>query len=144
MDRLDGLLNEVRLLWHVLVQQGERLLADQPVTLAMRAVLEFLERHGAATVPRIARNRRVSRQHIQVIVNGLLQQRLVRMRENPAHKRSALAELTPRGQAMIAAIRQREAQFLGGLPFKVGGGELKQARRVLRSVRNTLEGKDKS
>ena len=142
MDRLDVLFNEVRLLWHVLVQQGERLLAGQPVTLAMRAVLEFLAGHGAATVPRIARNRRVTRQHIQVIVNALLQQRLVRMRENPAHRRSGLVELTPLGKEKIAAMREREAQHLAGLPFRVGGGELKQARKVLRSVRNTLEGKE--
>jgi DNA-binding MarR family transcriptional regulator len=144
MQRLNALLNEVRLLWHVLVQQGERLLADQPVTLAKRGVLEYLERRGAATVPRIAHSRRVTRQHIQVIVNGLSQQRWVRLRENPAHKRSALVELTPRGQQAIAAIRAREAQFLSGLPFKVSGGDLKQARKVLRSVRNTLEGKDRS
>jgi DNA-binding MarR family transcriptional regulator len=128
----------------VLVQQGERLLGERPVTLAMRAVLEYLERHGAATVPRIAHNRRVTRQHIQVIVNGLSQQRLVRLRENPAHKRSALAELTPHGREAIAAIRAHETQFLSGLPFKVSGGELKQARKVLRSVRNTLEGKHPS
>jgi DNA-binding MarR family transcriptional regulator len=141
MERLESLLDEVRLIWHVLVQLGERLLADQPVTLAMRAVLEFLDRHGGRTVPRIAHSRRVSRQHIQIIVNDLLKGRLVRQRENPAHKRSPLVELTAQGRELIATLRAREAEYLGALPFKVGGGDLKQARKVLRSVRNTLEGK---
>jgi DNA-binding MarR family transcriptional regulator len=144
MNKLEELFDEVRLLWHVLVSQGERLLADQPVTLAMRAVLEYLDRRGAAAVPRIARGRRVTRQHIQIIVNGLLQQRLVRLRENPAHKRSQLVELTPHGQQTIAAIRDQESQFLAGLPIKASGADLKRARKVLRSVRNALEGKEPS
>jgi hypothetical protein len=40
----------------------------------MRAVLEFLSRHGPASVPQIARRRFVTRQHIQALVNGLMEQ----------------------------------------------------------------------
>jgi len=139
MNRIDQVFNEVRLLWHVLVQRGERLLADQPVTLAMRGVLEFVERKGAAAVPGIARSRRVSRQHIQAIVNALLTARLVRLRENPAHRRSALVELTESGRERIAAIRAREARYLEALPLGLSGGDLKQARKVLRALRGALE-----
>jgi DNA-binding MarR family transcriptional regulator len=141
MEQLDSLLNEVRLLWHVLVQTGERLLADQPVTLALRAVLEFLDRNGPATVPGIARSRRVSRQHIQTIVNDLLGKGLVALRDNPAHRRSAHVELTGPGRQLISGIRRLEARFLSEHAFSVADKDLNRARKVLRSVRRTLEGK---
>ena len=48
---VDELLDQVRLLWHVLVQAAERLHEGEPVTLGMRAVMEFLARNGPTTVP---------------------------------------------------------------------------------------------
>src|SRR5512138_3252979 len=98
---LDELLDEVRLLWHVTVRTAERLHEAEPVTVGMRAVLEFLARNGPTAVPEIARSREVTRQHIQALVNGLLELRLVALDENPAHRRSALVRLTPEGQKTI-------------------------------------------
>ena len=45
----------------------------------MRAVLEFLLRNSDSTVPTIARKRHVTRQHIQSLVNPLLEQERFRM-----------------------------------------------------------------
>ena len=54
MDGIEATLDQVRLLWHVLVQAAERLHEDEPVTLGMRGVLEFVARNGATAVPDIA------------------------------------------------------------------------------------------
>ena len=138
---LDELLDQVRLLWHVTVQAGERLHEGEAVTLGMRAVLEFLEANGPRAVPEIARNRAVTRQHIQVLVNGLLELRLVSLDDNPAHQRSSLVRLTPEGAKAIARMRKRERQFLDGLKLSARPEELRRAAAILKAVREALGGR---
>jgi DNA-binding MarR family transcriptional regulator len=138
---LDELLDQVRLLWHVLVQAAERLHEDEPVTLGMRAVMEFLARNGPTAVPDIARGRHVTRQHIQSLVNGLLELRLVALVDNPAHRRSALVRLTPEGQKGIERMKRRERQFFEALELKTRPDELKRAAVVLSAVREALGGR---
>ena len=70
---LRNLTNEVRMLFHSLVEAGDSLHKDEPITMGMRGVLEFLLQEGASTVPDMARERHVTRQHIQALVNGLLE-----------------------------------------------------------------------
>ena len=138
---IDELLDQVRLLWHVTVQAGERLHEGEAVTLGMRAVLEFLEANGPRAVPEIARSRHVTRQHIQVLVNGLLDLRLVSLDDNPAHRRSSLVRLTPVGQKAIARMRKRERHFLDGLELSARPDELRRAAGVLKAVREALGGR---
>jgi DNA-binding MarR family transcriptional regulator len=139
MNALERLLDETRLLWHALSHAGERLHAREPVTLGMRAVLEFLTEHGPATVPHVARSRRVSRQHIQGLVNALLELELVALGENPAHRRSALVRLTSRGKQVIDRMRLHERGLLGRLDLDADEAELGRAARTLQAVREALE-----
>ena len=140
MEPIEELLNQVRLLWHVMVQTAERLHEGESVTLGMRAVLEFLSRNGPTSVPNVARSRQVTRQHIQVLVNRLLEIRLVSLDENPAHQRSALVRLTPQGQKLIDRIMRRERLVLDRLNLKTKPDELRRAAMTLNSVREALEG----
>ena len=117
-EPIDELFDQVRLMWHVMVLTAERLHDEEPVTLGMRAVMEFLARNGPAAVPDIARSRHVTRQHIQALVNELLELRLVSLDENPAHRRSALVRLTPEGKKGIERMKRRERQFFDGLALK--------------------------
>ena len=110
-NEIEALLNEVRLLYHRIVQVGEQLHADESVTLGMRAVLEFLLRNGPTTVPDIARSRSVTRQHIQILVNDLLQQNLAAIEDNPQHKRSSFVTLTKKGERVIRRMRKRESRL---------------------------------
>jgi DNA-binding MarR family transcriptional regulator len=121
-----------------LVQTGERLHANERITIAMRAVLEFLVLRGPATVPQIARGRYVTRQHIQELVNALLERRLVEMADNPAHRRSRLTRLTPLGEETIERIRRREQRIYRKLDLGVRPIDLERAERTLRRVRNVL------
>ena len=141
MEAIEALLDEVRLLWHAMVQSGERLHEKEPVTLGMRAVLEFLALHGPATVPHIARSRHVTRQHIQVLVNALLELDLAALGTNPAHRRSALVRLTSEGQKTIERMRRREQRFFDQIDVGKKADELRRATETLRSVRTALGGR---
>ncbi|MEZ6022407.1 MAG: MarR family transcriptional regulator [Hyphomonadaceae bacterium] len=72
-------------------------------------VLRTLAKDGPQTVPDIARARPVSRQHCQTICNALHEQGLVAFVDNPKHKRSKLVQVTDKGRARFAAMRE---QFL--------------------------------
>ncbi len=139
-SEIENLLNEVRLLYHRIVQVGEQLHVDESVTLGMRAVLEFLLKNGATTVPDIARSRSVTRQHIQSLVNALLEQDLVVLEDNPLHKRSSFATLTKEGERVIRRMRKREDQLYQTTEFGVKRNELKTAARTLEHVRDALKG----
>ena len=121
----EELLDEVRLLFHVGTEAAERLHAEESVGASLRAVLEHLTHHAPTTVPAIARSRRVSRQHIQVLVNELLELGLVRLEDNPAHARSHL--------------RARERVVLGNATARIGSGRMRQAIRTLRDLRTALQ-----
>jgi DNA-binding MarR family transcriptional regulator len=136
---LDQLIDEVRLLWNSLVRSGERLHVDEPITMGMRAVLEYLGRNGPTAVPSIARSRRVSRQHIQAQVNALLDEGCVEFQENPAHKRSALVALSARGRRTLDRMRRREAAALGDAPIEASPAQLEHAAGLLRAVREALD-----
>jgi DNA-binding MarR family transcriptional regulator len=138
---LDELLDQVRLLWHVLVQTTERLHEGELVTLGMRGVLEFLARHGPTAVPEIARSRGVTRQHIQALVNDLLELRLVSLDDNPAHRRSALVRLTAEGQKAFDRMKRRERKFLERLDLEARPDDLRRAATTLSAVRKALGGR---
>lgn len=135
-DPTEALIDEVRLLYQSLVQIGERLHADSNISLGMRAVLEYLDRSGPATVPTMARARRVSRQRIQTLVNGLADKRLVKAAPNPASRRSPLIEVTSQGRATIHGMRGREAAMLN-VPIKAS--TLRDAAKTLAALRLALE-----
>jgi DNA-binding MarR family transcriptional regulator len=138
---MEALLDQVRLLWHVLGQVADRLHEDEQVTLGMRAVLEFLEREGPTAVPEVARSRRVTRQHIQALVNDLLELRLVVLDANPAHRRSALVGLTHEGQEAFRRMKRRERRFFDGLDLKARPSDLRRATETLKAVREAMEGR---
>lgn len=135
----DDVVNEVRLLFHVLVQSGEALHRRESVSMGQRAVLEFLDKNGPHTVPAIARARRVTRQHIQVLVNQLIEDGWVRTTRNEAHKRSSLVTMTAEGANKIGTMRRKEARHYGGLTPRIGRERLAQAAQTLRNLRSAIE-----
>ena len=136
---VETLLNEVRLLYHRMIQVGEQLHAGESVTLGMRAVLEFLLKNGPTTVPDIARSRSVTRQHIQTLVNALLEDDLVVLEDNPLHKRSSFVTLSKDGERAIQRMRKRESQLYEATRFGVKRNELKAAANTLEQMRNALK-----
>jgi DNA-binding MarR family transcriptional regulator len=138
---LEELIDELRLSLHRVTEVGEELHADEPISIGMRGVLEYLLRNSDATVPTIARSRHVSRQLIQTLVNALLEQGLVAPVENPAHRRSALISLTARGEEMIQRMRRRERKFFESLQG-LSQTRITAATRTLKTLRAQLMGDD--
>jgi DNA-binding MarR family transcriptional regulator len=138
VEPIEALLDEVRLLWHVMAKTAARLHKRDGVTVGMRALLELLQRQGPATVPQMARARGVTRQHVQGLVDLLAARRLVRLTDNPAHRRSALVELTPAGERLIGRLLARERKVYARLPPAASAQALGRALATLRTVRQSL------
>lgn len=137
-EALEAVFDEVRRVWNRLVEAGEALHEREPVTLGMRAVLEFLLRTGPITVPALARARHVTRQHIQSLANALLEQKLIQTTGNPAHRRSPLFALTPAGERLIRRMKAREAARLRPLGRRFESSDLRRTAAMLRALREAL------
>ena len=92
-----------------------------------------------ARQPDMARARPVSRQHIQTIVDQLLEKGLVELRDNPAHRKSSLVALTARGRQMMSRIDAREAEVLPTVAARFTSGQLSAARETLQLLQSILE-----
>ena len=93
---------------------------------------------GPSTVPALARARPVSRQHIQVLVNRLLELGLVETRKNPAHERSSLVALTRAGARRFETMHRSEGHALDGAKFPVSEARMNAAAETLRRTREFL------
>jgi DNA-binding MarR family transcriptional regulator len=132
----EQLINEVRLLYQSLIQIGEEIHQGSNISMGMRAVLEYLDRNGAATVPQVARARRVTRQRIQTLVNALLAMNLVENRPNPASRRSPLISLSTTGAATILDMRRREGREMN---VSLSDRKILAATETLSQLRLALE-----
>ena len=108
---VEQITTEVRRLFQLLRALADAVHSEAGLNASMRAVMESLA-GGPRTVPDIAREKSVTRQHIQLIADALLDSHLIELRENPAHRRSPLLVLTRSGKAAFAEIRRREAPLL--------------------------------
>jgi len=103
-------------------------------TAGRRGVLTDLLEEGALTVPEMARRRNVSRQHVQVMVNSLVEDGLVTLEPNPRHKRSRLVTITGQGRKTVRAMLDREAALLRRFPMRATPTEVARASEVLRGI----------
>ena len=125
------------------LKQGVRTKMEVPGELlgAEHVVLSIIERDGALTVPRIARERSTSRQNIQILVDRLASQGRIELVPNPEHKRSALVRLTDKGRTWLAAGDQGQRQTLLELRSLLSEIEIKATVSVLRKIHGLLSGK---
>lgn len=137
---VEELIGETRALFHRLRQAAGEIHGQGAVSAGLRGVMLDLDRNGAQTVPQMARSRPVSRQHIQALVNRLLAAGLAELAPNPAHQRSSLARLTPKGRQTLAAMAQKEAEVWSRLPLGLPKKEIRNATATLRTLRELLEG----
>lgn len=124
----------VRRLFHALSGAAGRAQAEIGITASMRSVLEALYAGGPRTVPRIAREQGVSRQHVQVVVNALLAAGLVESIGNPDHLRSPLLRLSAAGTRAREAVRRREDRLLAETAKRIPEGDLKVTLKTLNAM----------
>ena len=109
------------------------------ISAAERAVLEFLFPDEALSVPEIANRYNVSRQHVQVTVNSLIEKRLVDRRPNPRHKRSGLLCLSPRGKRLFEDVRAQDAKLIEELFAELPAAHLATTLKILKELNLRLE-----
>ena len=135
---IDALIRSVRACFHRLADAGNALHAEDGVTSGMRGVMESLSEGGKQTVPRIARAKTVSRQHIQVLADQLIAAGFATIARNPAHKRSHLIELTREGERVFGAIRAREKTLLKEFAGAMDSASLQTTVETLRHFNGLL------
>lgn len=129
----------IRRVFRAMAATADRYLAESGLSAAERAVMEFLFPEEALSVPDIARRHNVSRQHIQVTVNSLLDKGLARQVDNPRHKRSRLIHLTDAGRATFTRIRRDERRVIDEVFAGIGEADLEATRRTLSTLLHNLE-----
>ena len=138
-ETLTRLIREVRTCFNQLRSLAESLNADLDVNSSMRAIMESLARDVPRTVPDLAKERGTSRQHVQKVINGLLDQDMVKAVENPEHKRSVLYLLTSKGDKVFAEIRQRETAPMRVLSEALSQADIEQTAEVLSRMNHELD-----
>lgn len=124
----------IRRLFRALAQKSDENLQESGISVADRAVMEFLHPDETLSVPEIAERYQVSRQHVQVTVNSLLGAGILVTRVNPRHKRSPLISLTPKGKGMYRTIKVRDTKAVK----KLFSGVPEKDRRVTLKTLQTL------
>jgi len=128
----------VRRLFRALALESNEMLEDLGISVADRAVMEFLYPDRQLSVPAIAAQYQVSRQHVQATVNSLLEAGLVATRENPRHRRSPLIALNASGRKLFDRVSKRETKVIDALFSGIPTRELQHTRQTLQSLLNEL------
>jgi len=128
----------VRRLFRALSQRSSENLESFGISVADRAVLEFLYPNRRLTVPDIAKRYKVSRQHVQATVNSLLEKELIVTRENPKHKRSPHITLKSKGRKMFADILIKDEAVIEELFSDISNRDILITRQTLQSLLNEL------
>jgi len=128
----------IRRLFRAMASKADQYLADLGISAAERAVLEFLYPDTQMTVPQIAERYGVSRQHVQVTVNSLLDKELVSTLENPQHKRSQFIMLNDNGRRLFTTVNVSDEQAINTLFASISDQDRRQTRQTLEILLNTL------
>jgi len=124
----------IRRLFRAMGAQADDYLADTGLSAADRAVMEFLYPEEELSVPDIARRYDVSRQHVQMTVNGLVSKGLVRSIPNPKHKRSRLIRLSSLGRDSFEEIRRSETAVVQHLFAGISDDALNTTQATLTAL----------
>lgn len=108
-EELKKVIIEIRKCCNHLKTLSGQLLGDLGINPSMRGVMESLFAGKRMTVPEIAEQKGVTRQHIQNISNALLAKELIEMTSNSAHRRSQHLMLTAKGQELFGRVRKIES-----------------------------------
>jgi DNA-binding MarR family transcriptional regulator len=129
----------IRRLFRAMSQEADRYLHKSGLTAADRAVMEFLYPDSELTVPAIADRYDVSRQHVQVTVNGLSEKGVLSTKPNPRHKRSQLVFLNSHGRERFSEIRRTEAAIVDRLFADIPDQALETTQRSLEELLKKLK-----
>lgn len=117
---------------------GAKIGASPPAGAGSFGLLRSLSADGPQTVPQLARERQVARQHIQTIANDLARLELVEFAENPAHKRSKLVRITEKGEIELRDLTMRIENAYEEISAGMDAGDINRAVKVLSELRRRI------
>ena len=129
----------IRRLFRALAQKSGENLEAFGISVADRAVMEFLYPEKKLSVPEIAVQYKVSRQHVQATVNSLLAQNLVVTQENPRHKRSPLIMLNEEGRTLFQTVLRKDEETIKVLFSHLAKNDVQITRKTLQSLLTKLD-----
>ena len=125
---------QVRRLFQRMASENDAMHSASGISASKRSILESLARKEPLSVPQMARERSVSRQNVQVIINDLLEEGLVETRDNPAHKRSVLIQRSAAGRQISDDIKAREIAVIADMVTEFDTPELRTTARTLQGM----------
>ncbi|MUL38885.1 MarR family winged helix-turn-helix transcriptional regulator [Gloeocapsopsis dulcis] len=135
---IEDLIVEIVATFFLLRAEGMRIGVVSPSGEGYWSVLRILKMNGAQTVPQIARYRYVPRQSIQKLANEMLEDGVIELVNNPAHKRSKLLRLTPKGDAVFQELSDRIATLSETLAEQGDAAQLQNAVGVVKHLHAQL------
>jgi DNA-binding MarR family transcriptional regulator len=122
-----------------LLASGDRLTKGVGLTSARWQVLGTLRKQPVPIpVAHIARNMGLQRQSVQRTVDLLAREGLVRLVDNPNHRRARLVVLTPKGRAAIRKASRLQIKWANETASGIDADEIHRAFLVLRRLRQRL------
>ncbi len=138
-DTLYAVIRSIRACFNRLRALGDNLHESIEVTSAMRAVMESISDSGEQTVSDIARQKSVSRQHVQVLADQLAESGFINFKKNPTHKRASLLAFTAKGARTFSNIRKRESDVLCELARDLSEKDVATTLRMLLALEEKLD-----
>ncbi|MBU6458964.1 MAG: MarR family transcriptional regulator [Bradyrhizobium sp.] len=140
-DALSDLVLDLFRLDSLLLTAGDRLVAPLGLTSARWQVLgAIVAAERPQPVAWIARDLGGNRQNVQRIINDLHKEELVAFEVNPHHRRAQLVVLTRKGQRTFRAAMELQAPWIDDLSDGLSVKDIRTVHRVIRSLRDKLEG----
>ncbi len=136
---MGDLVDETMRLFQAFRRAEIRMHGEGDTTEAERNILFDLLSHGPRAVPALARERSVTRQRTQQVMNGLLAGGLTKRLPNPASEKSPLYDLSASGRKLVLAMLRKERRLYGDFARAVGPRRLRAAHSVLNEVRLEME-----
>ena len=123
-----------------LLATGDRLVGPLGLTSARWQVLGAiaLGPHPLA-VAHIARNMGLTRQAVRRLVNEMVADGLLRLDDNPHHRRARLVVMTTAGHAAYAAAMALQTPWAEALGQGLPTTDIEAARRLLLAIRRRLD-----
>ena len=126
-----------------LLVAGDRLTKDIGLTSARWQVLGTLRRaDGEFTVSQIARDMGLQRQSVQRTVDLLEKEGLVKLIDNPRHRRARLVTLTPKGRTTVGKVVRLQAKWANEIAKGIEPDEIAASLATLRKLRARLGGRN--
>lgn len=136
---MEELVIEIVTTFFLLRAEGMRIGVVSPSGEGYWSMLRILKMNGPQTVPQIARYRYVPRQSIQKLANQMLKDGVIELINNPAHKRSKLLRLTPKGEAVFQKLSDRFSWLCETLAKQQDAVQLQNAVVVVKYLREQLK-----